>query len=375
MTIEKKKQEEKKPGIGGGDSIFDVAPEPENKNITLSSGPYLETLPLAGKTVGEIRKRYADRFEIDEKAQAVIMGKDVDENYTTKAGEALGFIRFAGEKGANAIITIDGEMVRTKSAEGEIVTTNLRELLKRTGPGYDTGSMIIPSGVKAVLSKGPVTILVWEKAPAVQKLSWIRSDSPRLYGPGTKYRNVAVSLPYIIVFAVFSRGPDGMPVNVRADECFFRNEPLKSMKDELCFPALLNCSKYNSESESYPLSWICTQHLKVTPQMTSGEAGDRLCAGMEAVRYCLLETGFNLSSENHEGNSWYGETKKHIPQIDTIEKWEKATADNPMFALEMPWIKTNRSVDAIAQRIFKRCGVGQASVKTSNDLARIMANA
>jgi hypothetical protein len=31
-------------------------------------------------------------------------------------------------------------------------------------------------------------------------------------------------------------------LNVTRNECFFRNEPLRSLDDELLYPALLNCS-------------------------------------------------------------------------------------------------------------------------------------
>lgn len=99
MSIEKKK--EIKPVIGGGGdgSIFDATPEPESKDVSISCGPYLETRPAAGMSIGEVRKRFADALDIDKQAVAIVDGNDADENYVLKAGEALMFVKHAGEKG------------------------------------------------------------------------------------------------------------------------------------------------------------------------------------------------------------------------------------------------------------------------------------
>ncbi len=372
MKEKKKPESEVKPSDGsGGSSIFDVAPEPENKNVSVSSGPYIEDLPVSGTSVGEIRKKYADRFDIDKEAQAIVNGDAADEDYILKAGEALMFVRHAGEKGAH--ITIDGNVV-TADEYGIFQKMPLEKLMQIAGPGMSTKDCVLPTGIKAVLSRGPITIWVWEKAPCIQRLSWIAEDSPRPYGPNTKYRNVRISLPYLVIFAVFSRGAAGLPYIVKTDECFFRNEPLKSLDDELCYPALLNCSKLTNQNELTPLSWICTQYLKATKQMNSGKASDRFYAGFDAVRYCLLETSFNLSSEHHEGNSWYGASKKEIKAIETIAAWEKSTAKDPMFVLDTKWIPAEHSVKQVAERIFKRTYAVNNTVKTSSDLARIVFN-
>lgn len=160
------------------------------------------------------------------------------------------------------------------------------------------------------------------------------------------------------------------------DECFFRNEPLRKVTDELCYPALLNCSKFHGDPKSNgaPLSWICTQHLKRTKLMNSTDPADRLNGGFEAVRYCLLETGFNLSSEHHEANSWYGASKGIDPRISPIENWEKETDKNPLFVLDVPWIKTGYTVEGAVGRIFKHSNAVYAgAAKSSDDVARLIA--
>jgi hypothetical protein len=68
--------------------------------VTVSSGPYLEQLPVGNSTVGEIRRRFADRFDIDPQAQAVLDGNVAGDDTVVRAGQALMFTRRAGEKGS-----------------------------------------------------------------------------------------------------------------------------------------------------------------------------------------------------------------------------------------------------------------------------------
>lgn len=377
---EKIKKEEKQAGAGGG-SIFDsVPPLQESKECNVSSGPYSESLPVAGMPVGEIRKKFSDRFDIDEKAQAIINGIPSGEETILKAGESLMFVRHAGEKGANNQVLLDKDRAKVGSEGtfGSGLSMDIEDLCQRVGPGMSTGEVILPAGVKTVLSQGPLTLWFWEQAPRIHKFRWIASDSPKPYGPGTEYRDVRIALPYLVIMAAFVRNGDGMPNLILKDECFFRNEPLKSIDDELCFPGLLNCSKYGSGGEEFsmnhPLSWICTQHLKPNKQMQSSRPGDRFQGGFEAVRYCLLETAFNLSSEHHEGNSWYGATKKVSTRIETVEKWEENTRKDPLFVLDIPWIKAKHTIRTLADRVFKQNGQSAGSIKTADDLARIIIN-
>lgn len=369
--MKEKKKTEKQIDSGSGDSIFDALPPTaaDNKMVSVSCGPYAEDLPVSGSSVSEVRQKFKDRFDIDDQAQAVINGKQVGEEVILKTGENLAFIQHAGEKGARVVLEDDEASAGDKKMK-------LADLLPKLGPGISTSPVILPSGVKCVLSQGPLTVWVWEKPPHIARLSWIRGDSPSPYGRGTTYRHVRIALPYLIIFAVFFRDRYGLPAIANLDECFFRNAPLKSMNDELCYPGLLNCSKYpDAVRDQSPLSWICTQHLKQTLKMSSNDPGERFQAGFEAVRYCLLETSFNLSSEHHEGNSWYSASKAVDPRIATIENWEAETKKDPLFALTVPWIPTGYSVAGVTERQFKIHGAAGAKIKSADDVARIIRKA
>ena len=67
--------------------------------ITLSSWPYCEQIPAGGMTVGEIRRRYAERMDLDPLSQATIDGHEADNETVIAAGQVLMFVRRAGEKG------------------------------------------------------------------------------------------------------------------------------------------------------------------------------------------------------------------------------------------------------------------------------------
>jgi hypothetical protein len=87
---------------GGNAGLFD-SDDTFKQLVTVSSGPYLEQLPVGNSTVGEIRRRFADRFDIDPQAQAVLDGNVANDGTIVRAGQALMFTRRAGEKGRLSI--------------------------------------------------------------------------------------------------------------------------------------------------------------------------------------------------------------------------------------------------------------------------------
>ena len=85
-------------GASGGAGIFDEVPDIQLP-VTVSSGPYAEPLPVGGMTVGEVRRRFRDRLDLDPASQAVLDGHDVGDDVIVRPGQALMFTRRAGEKG------------------------------------------------------------------------------------------------------------------------------------------------------------------------------------------------------------------------------------------------------------------------------------
>ena len=88
------------PPTTGSDSLGDIfSADTIAEPVTVSHGPYAERLPVGGMSVGEIRHRYRDRFDIDPSSHPVVDGNDVNDNTIVRPGQILTFIRRAGEKG------------------------------------------------------------------------------------------------------------------------------------------------------------------------------------------------------------------------------------------------------------------------------------
>jgi hypothetical protein len=68
--------------------------------ITLSSWPYCEQAAAAGLSVGEIRRRFLERMDIDPLSTATLDVNEVDAETIVQAGQVLMFVRRAGEKGS-----------------------------------------------------------------------------------------------------------------------------------------------------------------------------------------------------------------------------------------------------------------------------------
>jgi hypothetical protein len=282
-------------------------------------------------------------------------------------------------------VVIDGTNAEAVSREGSRAAIALPALLDKLipPPAMDTLDLVLPDGVKAVRTRGRVTILVHETTPAKWNFKWIAADSKSQFGPGTKYRQVCIALPYVITFCVFRQEPPLRRLVLSAhNECFFRREPLHRLDDgELCYPALLNCSKFPVE-RGRPLAWICTEHLDYPKLAEIEDDNDRLRASFRTLMETLFGSAFNHSSEAHEGASWFTETikKKVDPRVSSIERWQSETEKDATFALEVPWLSTGKTVAQMIDRIFGLArepggsSNGDGKVKSSDDIARIIFN-
>src|SRR5262249_52653617 len=100
----------------------------------------------------------------------------------------------------------------------------------------------------------------------------------------------------------------------------------------------------------------------------------RMRAGFKALMQCLLESGFNYSSEEHEGSSWFTESTGLDPRVATVEKWQAASAQNPPVRPQGASPKTGHTVGQVAERIFRNHGAARAAVHSSGDVARVIFN-
>ncbi len=266
---------------------------------------------------------------------------------------------------------IEGDEILAVSPEGKQESMKLEVLFERVARSQmDTGDLLLPDGMKAVRSEGNSTVMVHQSPPRVHKLRWITKDSPARFGTGCTYRDVTISLPYLVVLAVYTRTPEGFTTLSKLNECFFTNKSLSSLNDPLFYPALLNCSKFEPP-ERKPLSWICTQHLDRAFD-AEPDSNLRMRKGFIALMRCLLEAGFNYSSEEHEASSWYTESATVDPRIADIDEWQKATKKDPLFVLDLNWLPTNHSVGEVIQRIFANQGAKSPKFNNAKAIERLV---
>lgn len=275
-----------------------------------------------------------------------------------------------------ASITINGTTVEARSPEGVTASIPLANLLEHMVPKYkDIEKVILPNGVRYVLSRGRTVVWVYQVQPRRWCFKWLAADSPKPFGPEAKYRRVTIALPYVCVLAVFGPGRHG-PELTGKNECFFMNSALKGLDDMMMYPALLNCSKFRNASQGgKPLSWICTQYLQRDVLAAIPDTNERMHKSLDALVRSLFDTGFNLSSEHNEETSWFSATVASgvDRRIASIETWEKATSEeDPMFALQIPWLKTGLTLGQIVDRIFVNQSSHDIKIASVNDLARIV---
>ena len=279
------------------------------------------------------------------------------------------------DKPADENVVIRGREVLAISPEGQSARMRLEQFIHILSGfnGRMNSGGVLPDGIKLTVSRGSLTIWVYERSPQVYSFKWIARDSPAPFGRGTKYRTVRIALPYLIVLAVFEPGRrNGMELS-GLNECFFRRHPLKSTRDELFYPALLNCSKFDPP-DGHPLSWICTAKLDYGRLSKEPDNNQRMQTCLRALLHTLLETGYNRSSDYHEDSSWFTESAGVDPRISTIENWEKATAKDPLFVLDVPWLSTGLTLEQVIERIFNNLGARRPKISSAADIRRILFN-
>ena len=267
-------------------------------------------------------------------------------------------------------LRIEGDRAHYVSPEGQHFEMSVQDLLAAAQQQLlPACSGLLPRAVRAVFRRGRFSIWAAEFSPAVRPVKWIVEGSPVPFGKGVQYGAYNIAMPYVVLLAVF----DGATLS-GSNECFFRTEPLSSMDDELLYPALLNVSRIEPQ-EGHSLSWVCTQFLDRNAIEAETDPARRMSIGWRLLCETLFDGSFNLSSEHHEGASWYGQSKSLDKRLATIDAWDAATKEDPSFIFDIPFHKTGHTLAQVAERIFKNLNQGQGPQPvTVDDLARLLIN-
>ena len=243
---------------------------------------------------------------------------------------------------SDQLLLCEGKITVTTD-EGIVVEraeTDLHEMLRREA-ALPLRRAALPDGLKWIERRDGLMLVIHQSPPHVRQLRWIAPDSPELSGPGTTYRRVRLSLPYVLTFAMFYVHGES-PTLSDGNELYFSNRPILGLDDPVCYPALLNLSKVPGHNRQR--AWICTQHLR-------RRDADPWTSQLHDLLQHVWNGGFNQSSERHEGASWYQESHG-VPRLHPVEEWDRASRENDAFALSVNWLPAPQSVGDIIEAMF-----------------------
>ena len=282
------------------------------------------------------------------------------------------------------VLTIRGGTVEARSPEGTRASVGVAEFLESVAPPLmSTCGLVMPEGVRMIFSTRSTTILVWELPPQVHCVRWIRDDSPVPYHmPGLQvtYADRRLALPYLVIVAVFARGRTGKLVLTSRNEAYFRTDPLGDEDDALLFPALLNISKFKEhEAARRPLAWICTQNTNLPGLAREPDVNRRIRKSLLALKRTMLEAAFNYSSEHHELTSYWSLSAESIPEVASLDRWEKLSRTDPLFVLKVPWLPAEWNgrpvtVRTLVERIGSLSGPADRPLESAGDLISFVFN-
>ena len=308
----------------------------ETGRVRIIAGADVQDLDLVGRTVAEARGVAQLVFGINPAARAFLDGRAVGEDHVLGASESLEFTKPAGRKGGllpnpfrhetpptAATIELDGDRAEYRRGGDQLARTTVRDLFTRAaGIGEAPARWrLTPQRVRLMTDRanGRTTAVVIEMPPGPRQVRWI---SERAHDPvDGKLDKRRLSFPWVVLVVVFS---EGELTNVQ--QAFFRTAPLATVDDRLCYTNLLNVARgYNQES------WFCLFNL---PRSLARLGWDER---VRAVTDHFWQAAYTKSADEAEGNSFWSTTLGLDPRLESPVTWERATEENPYFALEVAW--------------------------------------
>ena len=95
--------------------------------------------------------------------------------------------------------------------------------------------------------------------------------------------------------------------------------------------------------------WFCSQYIK---NVTNASWPDKI----HHVLDHLWKSGWNWSSDHHEGLSQFNATKGLDKRIASFERWEKETKADPNFAVKIKWKSAGINVRKAIDKLFAYAG-------------------
>ncbi len=208
----------------------------------------------------------------------------------------------------------------------------------------------LPEGVRLWDERGDSVGLVLEIPPDARSVRWLQKGSRVPFGRGAKYHRAYLSFPYCVVLLVFRNGS-----LTGQQQLYYRTRPLGG-EDRLLLPNLFNVASGYEQT-----CWVCLANMKDVRALSWSKK-------IEAVRLHLFSAAFNESSEMHEGNSYWTSGAAVDPRLASVEAWEKATRQDPFFALGVRWKPARTTARAELREMLDRVAAPR-NIRSATDLA------
>lgn len=214
----------------------------------------------------------------------------------------------------------------------------------------------IPDQVRYIHTRGDATLAVIELSPQVRRVRWISADSKMPFDEGTQYESVNLAFPFIVLLILFRKG------NLcNYQQLFYRTRPLRSEKEKLYFPNLLNVAP----AYGY-ISCFCVRKIGNISALPMGYQIQKL------IQH-FWEAGFNESMNTH-GSYWDRMRRANLdPRISSLDNWRKATEEDPLFMLTVPWRSAGVTVHEVIHWMLLKSGASDGAKTVSDLITRILA--
>jgi hypothetical protein len=163
----------------------------------------------------------------------------------------------------------------------------------------------------------------------------ISKNSPVPYGKGVQSQRLQLSFPYIYLFILFHG-----PVLTNYIQLFYTTKPVQTLNDKLYL-----CNLPNVSVKAVVDYWFCTQYIGSVNDLSWPKK-------IETILNHLWRSGFNWSSDYHEGQSMFTKMKTLDKRISSFENWAAATKKDPNFTLKLPWKSANMTIEQAKDNLF-----------------------
>lgn len=240
-------------------------------------------------------------------------------------------MRFSDE---TAVLHYGGNIDSYKKREIKIA--DLVDRLSVTQEGSMMSTPILPSSAIHYSKRGNREIVVCELKPQIKSVAWTNLG----YGDTQRKRmetalpRYLLAFPYIVIVCLFIDGSIAYS-GYEFPKIFYRRSPIKSLNDELFHTNLQNVGTGKS--------WLCLH-----PEDIFGEAG---CIEGQ-INSLMGELWGGVFTNNMDGNDDYHLSRDIDPSISSIEEWQRSSADDSQFVLNVEWKKTELTINRVIHQAF-----------------------